>query len=163
MDVFLYIILIILCFVLIVPAIKFLKTHRVPWPWLKTIPESRFRVLVALRRRSAGVSQIISMPLESHAGIRNRVAQQWQALFQSWSKFGILQGGFRKSEQGLPAGGDEDWFLVVFLDIPDYQAFRECISIIDDAKYRDFRNFCDVRLILGDIVGPDGSDIQEYF
>ena len=162
MNIFLYALLVILSIALAIPAIKFIKANGIPW-FRKTIPESSFRVLVALRRRSAGIGQIIGMPLDSHAQIRNQVTQQWQALWQEWAKIGAIRGGFRKSEQGLPAGGDEDWFLIAFLDIPGYQEFRSCISVLDDPQFRDLRNYCDVRLILGDMIGPEGSNIKDFF
>jgi hypothetical protein len=163
MDIILYIILAGLIVGLAVATVKFFKRNRIVWPRKTEIPEPHFRVLIGLRRRAAGVGQIVGMSEEAHGEIRKTVTTQWQALCQKWSQIGTLQGGFRKSEQGLPAGGDEDWFLIAFLDIVDYNAFRQCISIIDNKDFRDLRNFCDIRLILGDIVGPDGSDIREFF
>jgi len=163
MDIFLYIILVGLIIGLITAAVKFFQKNRIVWPWKTILQESQFRVLIGLRRRSAGVGQIVGMSEEAHAELRKTVATQWQNLCQQWSQYGTFKGGFRQLEQGLPAGGDEDWFLIAYLDIPDYKAFRDCVFVIDDRAFRDLRNFCEVRLILGDIVDPDGSDIREFF
>jgi len=109
------------------------------------------------------MGQLLRIQSDAHAKVINNVADQWRVFFQELYRFGAVTTIFRKTDQGLPNGSDEDWFLIAFLDILSYEVFRECIAVLEKPEYRDLRNFCDVRLILSDIPRPDGGDISTFF
>ena len=142
-------------------AYQFIKLHG--HPFKKIPPEFNFRVLIALRRRAAFIGQIMGMQDDERVKTLQELEQQWQLYWESLSEMGSLKGGFKKSEHGLSASGDEEWSLIAFLDISGYKIFRDCHTIMDSPEFRHLKNYCDIRLIMGNIVKPNGVKIQDLF
>ena len=144
-------------------VVRNFRKNRLPWSRKKLPAPVNFRVLVALRRRPGSMGELLRIQSDVHTKVINNVANQWRFFYQELNQFGTVTTIFRKTDQGLPNGSDEDWFLIAFLDILNYEVYRECIAVLEKPEYRDLRNFCDVRLILSDIPTPAGGDIRTFF
>ncbi|NOY61354.1 MAG: hypothetical protein GXO75_20770 [Calditrichaeota bacterium] len=135
------------------------------YKWIMANQNTRgdFRMLVAIKRRQAGISRFIQMDVNEQAAHIKELEREWQALNNRFMSFGIFAKGFTTSGSGLPSGGEEDWAILGIYDLPDHDAFLNCKDVMDDDQFTPLRNHCDIRLISGERMESMENQIRRLF
>ena len=121
------------------------------------------RMLVAVRRRQAGLGRFLGMPPADQTSHLQALDAQWQAINSTWQGIGQFNHSFATAERGLPALGDEEWKLFAFYDLPDFSAFGQCIAALEAPQYLLLRNHCEIRFIFGNALASMNQSISRLF
>lgn len=121
------------------------------------------RMLVAIKRRQAGISRFIQMDVAEQAAHIREMEREWQALNNRFLSFGLFAEGFSTTASGLPSGGEEDWSILCIYDLPDHNAFLNCKDIMEDDQFTPLRNHCDIRLIAGERIESAENQMRKLF
>ena len=121
------------------------------------------RMLVAVRRRQAGMVRFLNMNPEEQASHLQALEMQWQALNVKWQEMGIFHHGFDSAERGLPSTGDDDWKLFAFYDLPDFAAYGNCVAALEAPQFLLLRNHCEIRFIFGKTLASMNQSISRLF
>ena len=109
----------------------------------------RYRMLVAIRRRQAGISRFIELNYSDQEHHLNILDSEWVKLNTRFSQVGDYAGGFISSKSGLPSGSEDEWTTFGLYDLPDYDAYQVCRESLDENQFQNLRNHIDIRLIFG--------------
>lgn len=148
---------------IIVASIIILSYLLYKWQKGKQNTRGDFRMLVAIRRRQAGISRFIQMDVSEQSAHIRELEREWQALNNRFMSFGVFAEGFTTSGTGLPSGGEEDWSILGVYDLPDHDAFLNCKDVMDDDQFTPLRNHCDIRLISGERMESMENQIRKLF
>lgn len=121
------------------------------------------RMLVAIKRRQAGISRFIQMDVAEQTAHIREMEREWQALNNRFMSFGLFAEGVTTSSAGLPSGGEEDWSILGIYDLPDHDAFLNCKDVMEDDQFTPLRNHCDIRLISGERIKSMENQIKRLF
>ncbi len=133
------------------------------WKIGSRVARGDIRMLVAIKRRQAGISRFIQMDVAEQAAHIREMEREWQALNNRFASFGFFAEGFITPGAGLPSGGEEDWTILAIYDLSDHNAFLNCKDILEDDQFTLLRNHCDIRLIAGEIMESTENKIRRLF
>ena len=120
-------------------------------------------MLVAIKRRQAGISRFIQMDVSEQEAHIRELEREWQALNNRFMSFGVFAEGFTTPGSGLPSGGEEDWAILSIYDLPDHDAFLNCKDVMEDDQFTLLRNHCDIRLISGERIESMDNQMRKLF
>jgi|GEM_PF-2049796 len=123
----------------------------------------RYRMLAAVRRRPAAVSRLLELAVDKQAAMRQELDDAWLELTEGWKDQAQFAGGFSTSEKGLSLQAEEDWSLIAFFDLTDYDSFIKCQALLEQDQYLPLRNHCDIRLSIGKRLTDAPGTIKALF
>jgi hypothetical protein len=112
-------------------------------------PDYNYRMLVAVRRRPAGLNHFLALTSEQQAALLKQLDSQWHTLVGQWQAVAPFAGGFLRSEQGLALQSEEEWAAIEFFDIANFEALSKCQNMLNQSGFLELRSFYDIRLIYG--------------
>jgi len=129
----------------------------------RPLPPIQHRMMVAIRRRAAGIARFLEMESEKQDQLLDDLQKQMWALHARWQDFGEYAGGFSGFEMGLPSGGEDDWSILAMYDLESDSVFSKCKAVLEDERYTLLRNHFDIRLIKGEDIDDPSIRITELF
>jgi hypothetical protein len=120
------------------------------WKGIRKVkPAHNHRMLVAIRRRSASLSRFLELSAQEQTALLKQFDAQWQDLVTRWQGVAPFAGSFTRSDQGLALQNEEEWAIIAFFDIPNYDAMMKCQTSLNESAFLGLRSFYDIRLIFG--------------
>jgi len=121
------------------------------------------RMFVAVRRRKDWKSYFSSLEHTEYEAAISRTVDQVRELVKDWGKLVIFESGFQGAPYGLPSNSDEDWLLFALFIVEDYNAYKNCLRILEGEKFFYLRNQCDIRLLYGEQMDDLSATIERLF
>ncbi len=109
----------------------------------------KFRMLVAIRRRGSALEHYLKLSGEEKIDLVRTLTKLLHMLHERWLASASFVGGFSGDVQGLPAGSEYDWMILVIYRISDYQHFQRCASMLEEAQFEPLRYYLEIRFLFG--------------
>ncbi len=120
-------------------------------------------MLVAVRRRHSGLSRVMELPADGEVQLLKSLENQWRIVNSRWLAYSRPQQCFISDANGLPAPGDEDWRMLHFYEIDDYDQFRDCVKILESEAYALLRHHLEIRMLCGEAIQDITGKLQRIF
>ena len=129
----------------------------------KPAPPPTTRMLVAIRRRRTGRTNLPALEAEGHQAFLHQIREQLHQLCAHWATLAMFEWGFHGSDYGLPSPSDDCWLLFASYVVADYAAFRACMATLDSDQLLLLRDHCEIRLLFGEKMTDPSAHLKELF
>ncbi|MBN1542694.1 hypothetical protein JW992_11165 [candidate division KSB1 bacterium] len=123
-------------------------------------PPRMYRLLVVLSKSQAGVYRFLQLSESERQELIKKLNSQWQSYLRGLAKLAPFCTGLWNPRPGLLSDPAGNWSAVRIYAVSDYQNYRACIALLEDPRYREMRNFLEIRLVFGDRLEEIGNEIE---